>query len=135
MPTLRRKFLFYPVALAITFLVTTSARAQLCSTAVTTSSVAGLNEPTAIGLFQADERSQTVQLASPEPIAQAPTYAATNFAAALPLKAVVEDPAANAAQNEPVASSRPHDDFVRELVLASSQPAPAEANLQFLFAN
>jgi hypothetical protein len=139
MKTTRRKIQTYPVALAIALLIATSARAQLCPTAATTSGVAGFTEQTDIDTSSAKTSAQNpaslssmiaqpMQVAKDVPAQFVPALSAeASSASFLPQAAVT--------QNEPVASNRARDDVVHKLLLAASQPALAEASLQPMLAD
>ena len=139
MKTTRRKFQIYPVALAIAFLIATSARAQLCPTAATTSGTAGFTEQTdpASSLAKTTEQAlvgHSSMIAQP---VQVTNDGPADFASVLATEASARNvlPQSAVAQNAPVTSSRPRDDVVRQLLLATSQPALAEASLQPMFAD
>jgi hypothetical protein len=139
MKTTRRKFQIYPVALAIALLIATSARAQLCPTAATTSGATGFIEQTdpASSLAKASEQNPaglSAMIAQPVPMTN---DVQADFASVLATEASARNvlPKAAVAQNATVTSSRPSDDVVRQLLLATSQPALAEASLQPMFAD
>jgi hypothetical protein len=139
MKTTRRKFQIYPVALAIALLIATSARAQLCPTAATTSCPAGFTEQTdlASSLAKTSEQNPaglSSMIAQP---VQVTNDVPAHFASVLTAEASSASflPQAAVAQNAPVTSSRPRDDVVHQLLLATSQPALAEASLQLMFAD
>jgi hypothetical protein len=139
MNTTRRKSQIYPVALAIALLIAASARAQLCPTAETTSGVAGFTEQTDIAESSAktsahDPASLASMIAQPMQVTK---DAPLKFAAELSMETSSASflPQATVAQNAPVTSTRPRDDVVHKLLLATCQPALAEAGLQPLFAD
>jgi hypothetical protein len=140
MITIRRKLQTYPVAFAVALLIATSARAQLCLTAATNSGDAGFTVQTDIAASSVKASAQNT--AGPSSMIAQPVQVATNdvpahFAPALlpEVASACSLPQPAAAQNTPETSNHARDDVVRELLLAASQPALAEASLQPMFAD
>ena len=138
MNTIRRKFQTYPVALAIALLIATHARAQLCPARETTAGVSGLSEQPASAYSVAKVASDAVptsRSSTSAALLQMQAAAPAGFSAAmspdLPAKAFL--PQSIDAQSTRVAANRSRDEVVHKLLLASSQAAVAEVNLQPMF--
>jgi hypothetical protein len=141
MPITRRKSQIYPVALAITLLIASKAKAQLCPTAVEAKNLSGFAEQASFAA-PAEKTSGQIRIspvAMPLHSSQPAIATTANFGSASAQPALAEVslrnflPQAVVSRIEPMAVNRRQTDFVHELMLAAAQPMLAEASFQSLF--